>query len=358
MWSKLRKHPLYWHLVAALIAGIVELLLGEARKQHLLKGESFWIATGLVVGGLLISLQIWLYYWNRRRLVFVLLPPFHNNYFFAGLLWNLLEELRERDLVGVPISHTSGRGQAGQNRDFDEILRRKQDYMAGIVAGLEPGVGADEVRHFLAAFGKPVVFVDAEPFQQERDYPPTTAYVGFDDKAGARIAADALLDALPKSCSAPRILVIGGNLKKDRQVAFKQHVKTLRPKATVAVDEDGRFLREEACKIAERYLRNGQVPCDGVFCTNDEMALGALDAMQRLVENGTKPLLVGYDAIPEAVREIEKGTQFKNTVVQETRELAARGSELIADFLEGSRNPLAKVNRLEPVVYKKINLGS
>jgi len=358
VWSKLRKHPLYWHLVAALIAGIVELLLGEARKQHLLKEESFWIATGTVVAGLLVSFQIWLYYWNRRRLVFVLLPPFHNNYFFAGLLSNLLEELRERDLMGVPISHTSGRGPAGQNRDFDEILRRKQDYVAGIVAGLEPGVGADEVRRFVAAFVKPVVFVDAEPFEQEKDYPPTTAYVGFDDKAGARIAAEALLGALPENCSAPRILVIGGNLKKDRQIAFKQHIKILRPKATVAVDEDGRFLREEACKIAERYLRNVQTPCDGVFCTNDEMALGALDAMLRLVKNAPKPLLVGYDAIPEAVREIERGTQFKNTVVQETQELAARGSELIADFLEGSHNSLAKITRLKPAVYKKVDFGS
>jgi ribose transport system substrate-binding protein len=348
---------LYGHIVAALIAAVVETILKEAYKWHILTQESFWIATGMVVVGLLVSFQVWLY-WNRRPLVFILMPPFHNNYFYAGLLWSLLDELRRRQLVGVPISHSSG-GPAGQNQDFDEILRRKHDYVAGVIAGLEPGVGADDVKRFIAAFGKPVVLVDAEPFEEEKDYPAAAAYAGFDDAAGGVIAAKALLHVLGRDCAAPRILVIGGNLKTQRQLGFQQHIKTLRPQAVVVVDQDGRFLREEASRIAAQYLSDEQKHYDGVFCTNDEMALGALDAMLGLSQKDSKPpLLVGYDAIPEAVREIERGTQFKNTVRQDTSELAARGADLIRTFLKGSRNPPAKINRLKPVVYRKFDLES
>ena len=306
----------------------------------------------------MISFQLWLYYWNRRRPVFILISPFHNNYFFAGLLQSLLEELWARKLMGVPISHTAGRGPAGQNRDFDEILRHKHDYAGGVVAALEPEVGPDEVKRFLVAFAKPVIFLDAAPFEQEANYPPATAFVGFDDTAGGRQAAKALLNAIAPVSDTPRILVIDGNLKKDRQRAFKGHMETAIPTGVVVVNEHGRFIRDEARRIAEHYFKaySEKNHFDGIFCTNDEMALGVLDAIPSLPQGVVeRPLIVGYDAIPEAIRAIENGTQLRNTVVQDTRELAQRGAELIADLLEGSPNPYPTISLLQPVIYKDVD---
>ncbi len=360
MWSKVRKHPLFWHLIAVLVASGLETLLTAAYKLQLLKRDSFWLATGFLAVALLIIFQLWLYYWNRRRPVFILITPFHNNYFFTGLLQGLIEELRVRNLVGVPISHATGCGSAGQNRDFNQILHHKHDYVGGIVAGLEPGVGAEEIKRFLTAFAKPVVFLDAAPFERETNYPPATAFVGFDDEAGGRKAAEALLNATAPASATPRILVIGGNLKRGRQSAFRSQATTAFPGAVVTVNEDGRFLREEARRIAEHYFEacNDQKYYDGVFCTNDEMALGVLDALPTLPQRVPKqPLVVGYDAIPEAVRAIEKGTQLRNTVMQDSRELAQRGAEFIANSLEGSSNLYPKITLLQPVIYRKFDSG-
>jgi ribose transport system substrate-binding protein len=350
--SKLKE--LFWHIVVVLVAVALEGLAHWAYDQHLLSANSFWVATGSLIVALFIAFQIWLYFWKKKRPVFILIPAFDDNYFFASLLQSLLAQLQQRNLVGIPISHQGSQSVAGQKWDFNEILRHKHDYAAGIIAGLAPGVGTTEVNHFLTNFAKPVVFVDAVPFSQESAFPDKTAYVGFDDKMGGQLAADGLLKGSPPNLTAPRILVIGGQLKKERQQAFGRQIKTARPNAEVVVNDDGKFSRDEARRIAEQYFETSdhQNRYDGVFCTNDEMALGVLDATRKLPPDVTRPWIVGYDAIPEALRAIQNGA-IKNTIVQDTRELAERGSEIVADLLGDRNNLFGKVTQLEPHLYKR-----
>ena len=60
---------------------------------------------------------------------------------------------------------------------------------------------------------------------------------------------------------------------------------------------------------------------DAVFCTNDEMALGAVDALRATDSPGT--VVIGVDGIAEARTLIDSGTSpLRATVVQDCDRLA------------------------------------
>lgn len=87
----------------------------------------------------------------------------------------------------------------------------------------------------------------------------------------------------------------------------------------------------EAAQIREEHL--------AIFCTNDEMALGAVDAVQtRNTANGTNhdPVIIGVDGIPEAISTIRAGnTPFRATIVQDTRQIAEVAADTLARLRSG-----------------------
>ena len=98
-------------------------------------------------------------------------------------------------------------------------------------------------------------------------------------------------------------------------------VAVFRPDCMVTLIESHRrksvFLREASRKGSSVHV---------VFCTNDEMALGAVDAVQKLSAAGEDPgelVIVGVDGTREAIATIDSGgTRFRSTIVQDSRRVA------------------------------------
>jgi ribose transport system substrate-binding protein len=68
----------------------------------------------------------------------------------------------------------------------------------------------------------------------------------------------------------------------------------------------GDYLRDTA-REAFRAMRSQWPGVDAVLCANDHMALGVLDALAAEPNRGTPPLVVGVNAVPEAVAAIANG---------------------------------------------------
>ena len=94
------------------------------------------------------------------------------------------------------------------------------------------------------------------------------------------------------------------------------------------------FRREEASRLARDVL--GEI--DGVrcvFCANDLMALGMLDAMDEL-DLSHRPLVAGVDAIQEALRAVEAGRML--CTVELPHETVVRGVyRTLTDWFDGVR---------------------
>jgi ribose transport system substrate-binding protein len=77
-----------------------------------------------------------------------------------------------------------------------------------------------------------------------------------------------------------------------------------------------------------------------IFCTNDEMALGAVDALSSPSLATQATVVVGIDGVLEARALIDTGTSpLKATVVQDTHRLAMSITDLLDKMHHGRAVP-------------------
>ncbi|MDT5268490.1 MAG: ribose transport system substrate-binding protein [Acidobacteriota bacterium] len=158
------------------------------------------------------------------------------------------------------------------------------------------------------------------------------SHVASDNLAGGRLAAEFIARAINEQ---GEVGIIGQQEVQsglDRELGFKEEMKKY-PGIKVAAVLNGGGVRDKALKAAEDMLQ-GNPNLKGLFGINDDSALGALSAAEA---SGRKELvIVGYDAIPEAVSAIKRGSALKADVAQQPRDLGAKTIEAISKHFAGS----------------------
>ena len=92
------------------------------------------------------------------------------------------------------------------------------------------------------------------------------------------------------------------------------------------------FDRTKGLNVMENLLAaHGDV--QGVFAQNDEMALGAMRAIQAA---GKKIVIVGFDGTDDGVAAVKRG-QMAGTVAQQPALIGALGVETAAKVLKGEK---------------------
>jgi len=76
---------------------------------------------------------------------------------------------------------------------------------------------------------------------------------------------------------------------------------------------------------------------DLVYCANDSMALGALEALRNA--NMTDVLVAGIDGQKEAYAEIMQGGQYKSTVINNSWEITQKAVNILVDYLTKKIQP-------------------
>lgn len=117
----------------------------------------------------------------------------------------------------------------------------------------------------------------------------------------------------------------------DRENGFKTEMAKY-PNLQILPTLNGGGVRDRALKAADDLIQ-GNPDVKAIFCINDETALGALQAVE--ARNLKDVIIVGYDAAPEAVEKIKKGTALKADVAQQPREIGKQTIEAIAKHLKG-----------------------
>jgi ribose transport system substrate-binding protein len=157
------------------------------------------------------------------------------------------------------------------------------------------------------------------------------SHIASDNLAGGRLAADYIARAIGGQ---GEVGIIGQQEVQsglDRELGFKEEMKK-HPGIKVAAVLNGGGLRDKALKAAEDMLQ-GNPNIKGIFGINDDSALGALSAAEARGRNDM--VIVGYDAIPEAVKAIQRGSALKADVAQQPRDLGAKTIEAIGRHFAG-----------------------
>ena len=161
------------------------------------------------------------------------------------------------------------------------------------------------------------------------------SHIASDNLAGGRMAAAFIARALNGQGS---VGIIGQQEVQsglDRENGFKEEMQK-HPGIKIVAVLNGGGVRDRALKAAEDMLQ-GNPGIKAIFGINDDSALGALSAAEA---RGRKDLvIVGYDATPEAVNAIRRGSQLKADVAQQPRDIGAKTIEAIVAHFGGGQVP-------------------
>jgi inositol transport system substrate-binding protein len=146
-----------------------------------------------------------------------------------------------------------------------------------------------------------------------------TAFVGSDDVESGRMAMQYIADKLGGKGN---VFIIHGYMGQAAQLQRDQGAKEVlkaHPGLRLVAEQTGEWDRSKALALTENWIQAYGNKIDAVFAHNDEMGLGAVQALENAHLND-KVLVVSIDAIADAVQAVRKGrldaTLFQNARVQ------------------------------------------
>ncbi|GAA2173265.1 D-ribose ABC transporter substrate-binding protein [Arthrobacter parietis] len=155
--------------------------------------------------------------------------------------------------------------------------------------------------------------------------------VSSDNVAGGRQAADALAEAMGEE---GKVIVLQGvagtSASRDRGAGFEEGIAAY-PNIEVVAKQTANFDRAEALNVATNLLQ-ANPDVTGIFAENDEMALGAIQALGDRA--GSEVKVVGFDGTEDGLAAIEAGTMTA-TIAQQPAELGKRSVEVLEQLLAG-----------------------
>jgi ribose transport system substrate-binding protein len=159
------------------------------------------------------------------------------------------------------------------------------------------------------------------------------AFFGPDNRAGAKLAGDALAKALGPG---GKVVILEGNPEADnaqqRKKGFDDSVAE--GKLQLLDSKTAHWETEEANTLMTNFLTQYH-DIQGVMAANDSMALGVVKALDSAGKSGTIKV-VGFDNIP-AVQPLIKGGKMLATVEQYGAQMAALGIDYGLRQLAGEK---------------------
>jgi ribose transport system substrate-binding protein len=175
----------------------------------------------------------------------------------------------------------------------------------------------------------PVVLVDSDI----PDWKPKTAYVGTENVVGGRKAGKYIASKLDEGGTLAVIAGIpGSQVGIDRVEGLKQGLEEGGGGVEIVKEIPGNFEREQSVGAMEDILQTNP-DVDAVFCANDQMALGAIEAIAARKKTDDI-MLVGFDGALEATQKIIAG-DMEATVAQDPYGMGKIGVETARAKLAG-----------------------
>jgi inositol transport system substrate-binding protein len=194
--------------------------------------------------------------------------------------------------------------QLGQVENF---VAQKVDAIIIIPANTD---AADPMTKAAQDAGIPLVYVNRIP----SNLPEGVVYVGSDSIQAGIMQAQWLADKLGGKGN---VVIMNGDLAQEaaqKRTEGEKQVFAKFPDIKIIREDTGNWSRDQGLALMENWLASGD-QIDAVASNNDEMAIGAIQAIEAAGKLG-EILVGGVDASPDALQEMDKGrlnvTVFQN----------------------------------------------
>ena len=172
----------------------------------------------------------------------------------------------------------------------------------------------------------PVVAVDRAVNNAE-----VSSYIASDNVGGGKQAAKALSEAINGE---GEILVLqgktGSSASRERGQGFEEGLKDS-PNIKVVAKQTAEFERVKGLDVTTNLLQ-AHPNVKAIFAENDEMALGAIEALGD--KAGKDVIVVGFDGVEDALKAIKEGTMYAS-IAQQPADMAAQAVVEASKLLKG-----------------------
>ncbi|OOF79214.1 D-ribose ABC transporter substrate-binding protein RbsB [Rodentibacter caecimuris] len=170
------------------------------------------------------------------------------------------------------------------------------------------------------------------------------SHIASDNVAGGKMAGDFIAQKLGNGAKVIQLEGIAGtSAARERGEGFKQAIET--HKFNVLASQPADFDRTKGLNVTENLLAS-KAEVQAIFAQNDEMALGALRAVNAA---NKKVLIVGFDGTDDGVKAVKSG-KLAATIAQQPDVIGSLGVATADKILKGE-----KVDAKIPVDLKVIS---
>ncbi|TKI04000.1 ribose ABC transporter substrate-binding protein RbsB [Martelella alba] len=170
------------------------------------------------------------------------------------------------------------------------------------------------------------------------------SHIASDNRVGGKMAGDFIGQKLGNGAKVIELEGIAGtSVARERGEGFKEAAQHY--KFTMLASQPADFDRTKGLNVMQNLL-TAHPSVQAVFAQNDEMALGAMRALQ--TANKTGVLVVGFDGTADGIKAVQSG-KMAATVAQQPDKIGEIGVDTADKVLKGE-----KVDPVIPVALKLV----
>jgi ABC-type sugar transport system substrate-binding protein len=197
----------------------------------------------------------------------------------------------------------------------------------------------------------PVVTID----RRVDAVPGILAHVGADNVKGGEAQGELIMKLFPDGANVMNLQgQSGASPAIDRNKGLHNVLDKAADKYKFVFEDTAGFDRAKGLSMTESALAGMAAPPDVIVAANDDMSLGAMEALKARNLTG-KVALIGFDALPEALAAIKAGTQ--TATIEQMPGGQSRGAvDTLVAFLRDGTKPAQQVTLLTPIAITADNL--
>jgi inositol transport system substrate-binding protein len=265
--------------------------------------------------------------------------------FFASMRDQAIDEAKKLNVELI-----IGDGQGQSPKQSSDIRNAVNQSVNGIVVSPHDVNALIPVVNEVLQAGTPIITVDRRVAGTDKPVP----HVGADNVAGGAAMAKWVIDKFPNGA---KIIFLrgepGASQAIDRAKGFYDVIKPAGDQYKVLADQIAYFQRDQAMTVTQNLLTSLASPPDAIVSSNDDMAMGAVEAFAQASIPKGKVVVVGYDALPEALSKI-RNSEMCATIEQSPGKQVRTALEEVVEYIR-NKKPM-ETTWIQPFAVDQSNL--
>ena len=193
--------------------------------------------------------------------------------------------------------------------DVGKQLSQVQNFVArgvdAIIVNAADTAATQPITNAAAEAGIPLVYVNLGP-EPGTQLPEKVVVVVSDHTVSGQLEADGLVECMKGKGD---VAIMMGELASnatDQRTAGNKEVFAKHPDIKVVVEQTANYQRNQAIDLMTNWITTGE-KFDAIAANNDEMAIGAIFAMEQAGMDPKSVCVGGIDATADALEQMRKG---------------------------------------------------